>query len=157
VTYFHEQAAALIERANALSLVNRERDLQDRTWGQQDHPELPPRVTRDLREVYRDRARYYQEENAYRVRAGTLAWDGILLEEAYEALSEGDAEKREAELVQVAAVAVAMVEASRRKRLKPYIQESRRNVEIVLHASEIHLDAMQALRERQAVAAERRL
>ena len=42
---------------------------------------------------------------------GSLAWDGILLEEVYEGLAEIDPLLRRAELVQVAAVAVGEIEA----------------------------------------------
>jgi len=47
---------------------------------------------------------------------GIGAWDLILLEEVWEALAESDPEKLRTELVQVAAVAVAWIEAIDRKR-----------------------------------------
>lgn len=47
--------------------------------------------------------------------AGTLTWRSILDEEVAEAFAETDPEKLEAELIQVAAVAVAWVEAIRRR------------------------------------------
>ena len=60
-----------------------------------------------------DRAAHWQSVNDNRS-SGTypesFAWDGILLEEVYEALAEADPIKRRAELVQVAAVAVRIIE-----------------------------------------------
>jgi hypothetical protein len=87
--------------------VHWERKRQDAKWGEQNHP---------LSQGSDDRAgckaaeRYWQKENAARVQAGELTWDGILLEEVYEALAESDPKAMRAELLQVAAVAVAMVE-----------------------------------------------
>ena len=43
--------------------------------------------------------------------SGAHSWDAILLEEVFEALAESDPVRRRAELVQVAAVAAAEIEA----------------------------------------------
>lgn len=61
-------------------------------------------------------AKYWQYKNPERFSEGKGSWDGVLLEEVYEALSETDAEKMEVELIQVAAVACAMYETSVRRR-----------------------------------------
>ena len=44
-----------------------------------------------------------------------IAWDSILLEEVWEALGETEPEKQRKEMIQVAAVAVAIVECLERK------------------------------------------
>ncbi len=53
---------------------------------------------------------------AYAVRNGGLTFSDILEEEFWEAMAEEDPARLEAELIQVAAVAVQMIEALRRKR-----------------------------------------
>ena len=83
-----------------------ERRRQDRKWGEQNHPIA---VARDIHR-HTDEMKFWKRVNDWRNRTGQLTWDGILLEEVYEALSEVDPEKIRAELVQVAAVAVAMIE-----------------------------------------------
>lgn len=52
----------------------------------------------------------WKRTNALRVERGELAWDGILLEEVFEALAEADPAAMRAELVQAAAVIVNMIE-----------------------------------------------
>ena len=56
-----------------------------------------------------------EEDNDERVERGSLAWDGILLEEVYEAFAEEDPIKLRSELVQVAAVAVQWIAAIDRR------------------------------------------
>jgi hypothetical protein len=48
--------------------------------------------------------------NGVRAREGITAWDGVLLEEVFEALAETDPAKLRTELVQVAAVIVNWLE-----------------------------------------------
>jgi hypothetical protein len=98
----------------ALMEVREERDRQDTKWGPQDH-EVLYRTTSPA--TFARLAEFWQKENDFRVQEGFLSWDGVLLEEVAEALAETDPAKREVELIQVAAVAVAMVECSRRNRL----------------------------------------
>lgn len=94
--------------------IRRERHRQDEQWGEQNHPDDARFI--EVGAEYVLFADYWKEINANRVRADDLAWDGILLEEVYEALAEiGDDEKLRAELIQVAAVAVAWVEAIDRR------------------------------------------
>ena len=111
-----------VERA-----VRDEREAQDRKWGEQNHPDLDPHdiafVTRD---VYAVRAERWKQINTQRAGSGCevkgrnpaascTAWDGVLLEEVYEALAEDDPAKLRAELIQVAAVAQAWAEAIDRR------------------------------------------
>ncbi|MFI7678533.1 hypothetical protein [Actinophytocola sp. NPDC049390] len=99
-----------------LSEVWHERIRQDERWGEQNHPDLDPRLPRHvpLRD-FAAFARHWKAANEYAVSQGAESWDGILLEEVYEALSEEDPAKLRAELIQVAAVAVAWVEAIDRR------------------------------------------
>jgi hypothetical protein len=98
----------------ALMEVRAERDRQDMKWGPQDHAMI---FARSSTEGFDRLATYWKKENDFRVKEGLLSWDGVLLEEVAEALAETDPVKQEQELIQVAAVAVAMVECSRRNRL----------------------------------------
>lgn len=91
-----------------------ERGRQDEKFGaDRDLPMHAP-TSRPL--TYLARERFWKRENDTRVREGRLAWDGVLLEEVYEALAERDPARQRAELVQVAAVAVAAIEALDRRR-----------------------------------------
>lgn len=95
-----------------LAAVAAERTRQEQQWGQQSHPD------RSLLSHRRDassQASFWKAENAYRAKVGHISWDGILLEEVFEALAEEDPAKLRAELVQVAAVAAAWVEAIDRR------------------------------------------
>lgn len=112
---------------SVLADVWNERAKQDAKWGEQNHPDTFPRVPsaeRTERIRYGGHADYWKAENARRIKVLTergapsdrnAAWDGILLEEVYEALAESNAAKLRAELVQVAAVAVAWIEAIDRR------------------------------------------
>lgn len=108
-----------------LEEVSQERERQDTKWGEQNHPDrMPDAYPHGDSPDYAKAARYWQSSNATRVNwmnaAGqppdrNAAWEGILLEEVYEALAEVDRVKLRAELIQVAAVAVAWVEAIDRR------------------------------------------
>lgn len=100
-----------------LTEVHAERIRQDAKWGEQNHPTLWPAGA--THERYRELADDWKKRNDDRVRVANAAglpsdrnsaWDGVLLEEVFEALAESDPAKRRAELVQVVAVGVAMVE-----------------------------------------------
>lgn len=93
-----------------LTEVRLERESQDEKWGVQDHPLLSPPVEDDYLPVYGMTAEAWKTQNAERAEGGTLGWDGILLEEVYEAFGESDLQRARQELVQVAAVAVAAIE-----------------------------------------------
>lgn len=105
-----------------LAEVSKERQSQDARWGEQNHPVIGGDGGGNpldlFRRSYLRQAEIMKAANADAEQSGCLGWDGILLEEVYEALSEADPDNREAELIQVAAVAVAMVECSRRNRGK---------------------------------------
>ncbi|MFD5315419.1 hypothetical protein [Streptomyces sp. NPDC127098] len=120
--------------ARVLAEVAATRERQEARWGEQNHPALSPcddaAATRDAYEGRADRWKELNEERARRsVTAGRCpegtpahthtAWDGILLEEVYEALAEEDPTAIRAELVQVAAVAVAWIEAIDRRPAAP--------------------------------------
>lgn len=111
-----------VERA-----VRDERAAQDAKWGEQNHPDHDPHdIPAVVRGQYAFRAERWKEINAHRAEYGCevkhrfpaascTAWDGVLLEEVYEALAEEDPAKLRAELIQVAAVAQAWAEAIDRR------------------------------------------
>lgn len=102
--------------ARVLDEVADERVSQDAKWGEQNHPDVPTDdPTEWVRGHYASQADVWKVINDNRVKDGTLTWDGILLEEVYEALAETDPALMRAELVQVAAVAVAWIEAIDRR------------------------------------------
>lgn len=101
--------------------VYEERQRQDERWGVQNHPVHfgPAQMTARHALVYQKAADDWKKVNAERVAERNkngirpdcnAAWDGILLEEVYEALAETDPARQRAELLQVAAVAVAAIE-----------------------------------------------
>lgn len=96
------------ETLHVLMEVMQERTRQDDKWGQQFHDiggswAFAPRAERAKRET---------EQAA---QEGTITWRHILFEEFWEAFAEEDPIAQRAELVQVAAVAVAMIECIDRK------------------------------------------
>lgn len=95
-----------------------ERWRQDEKWGEQNHPDGtgPDAISIQLRETFR--AMCDLEHGS-----GNGTWMSILREEAYEAFAESDLEKLDAELVQVAAVCVAWIEAIRRRSGKTLLRE----------------------------------
>lgn len=97
--------------------VHREMEAQEEKWGVQEHPMVAPKSLLD-EEHYERRANYWKAENDYRVKHGTLAWDGIVTEELYEALAETDPVLIEAELIQTAAVVCQMIAKIRRDRAR---------------------------------------
>ncbi|MEU5939389.1 hypothetical protein ABZ807_09380 [Micromonospora sp. NPDC047548] len=92
-----------------LEEIRAERQRQDAKWGEQNHPDGTggPVMRREADEM---RARCQ-----FLAGLGAVDWRAILLEEAYEAMAEDDPVKLRAELLQVAAVAVAWVEAIDRR------------------------------------------
>lgn len=97
-----------------LEEVEAERARQDEKWGEQNHPDLP-----GVRHPgYALAANMWKVDNAGRMAEGCLAWDGILLEEVFEALEQAELANEvglRQELIQVAAVVVAHVEAIDRR------------------------------------------
>jgi hypothetical protein len=92
--------------------IHQERLSQIARWGQQDHPSSASELDRKRAEKNAD---HWKQRNDARAEAGILSWDGILLEEVWEALAEEDETRRREELIQVAAVAAAEVEAIDRR------------------------------------------
>ena len=93
--------------------VMQERDRQDAKWGQQNHPDgSGDEPGSRLRALQADHAREVCQKHAAE---GTVTWLDILREELAEAFAESDPAKLRAELIQVAAVAVAWVEAIDRR------------------------------------------
>jgi hypothetical protein len=94
---------------NVLCEVADERIRQDEKWGEQNHPSGTGGVT--LRR-WADQDRSICQE-AFRKGVGT--WRHILNEEVSEALAEDDPAKLRTELIQIAAVATAWIEAIDRR------------------------------------------
>ncbi|SOD80061.1 hypothetical protein SAMN06272781_6848 [Streptomyces sp. 1222.2] len=95
--------------AGVLAEVQAERERQDARWGEQNHPDGTGALSCVLE---RDKARQGCE-SAFQRGAGT--WMHVLIEEVFEAFAEEDPAKLRAELVQVAAVAVAWIAAIDRR------------------------------------------
>jgi hypothetical protein len=102
--------------AAVLAEVAAERLRQDATWGEQNHRDGtgPDRVW-----AFTGPASYVadcaRQQTQQLAADGHVTWTDIALEEFAEALAESDPERLRAELVQVAAVAVAWVEAIDRR------------------------------------------
>lgn len=92
-----------------------ERRRQDEKWGEQNHAMVGGPFPEARRAQWARQADFWKKCNDGRVTSGQMGFDGILLEEVYEALCEEDFTKLREELVQVAAVAVGMIEALDRK------------------------------------------
>lgn len=89
---------------DVLDAVHREREVQHEKWGQQDHPDGTGGYAAEIR------ARIMRRDCDQAFANGRGTFRHILDEEVAEALAETDPEKLKAELIQVAAVAVAWVE-----------------------------------------------
>jgi hypothetical protein len=92
-----------------LSEVLAERIRQDGRWGEQNHRDGTGSITQVLEA---DKAR---EGCKAAFARGDGTWMHVLIEEVFEAVAEEDPGKVRAELVQVAAVAVAWIEAIDRR------------------------------------------
>lgn len=102
---------AMLAHRDVLAEVAAERARQDAKWGEQNHPDGTARNGRSDRELADVSRRLCQSAAA----AGMVTWRDILDEEMREAFAEDDPAKLRAELVQVAAVAVAWIEAIDRR------------------------------------------
>lgn len=103
-----------VSKQAILDVLN-ERVRQDAKWGEQNHPSVHKHAAMELRA---QRAAHQKLCNDGDVERSTLAWDGILLEEVFEAVAEADEARIREELVQVAAVAVAWIECIDRRAKK---------------------------------------
>jgi hypothetical protein len=103
-------------RIGVLGEVAAERVRQDERWGEQNHPDgTGPAIGpdgEDWRADIADQARITCDREH---RAGRGTWAQLLEEEHCEALAENDPQALRRELIQVAAVAVAWVEAIDRR------------------------------------------
>lgn len=101
-----------------LQEVLAERIQQDETWGEQNHPDgTGPRTAAIVGMLCHadEAATYARAACQAAARRGETTWRLVFAEEVLEALAESDPAKLRAELVQVAAVAVAWVEAIDRR------------------------------------------
>jgi hypothetical protein len=98
-----------------LAEVRAERKQQDEQWGEQNHPLVGGSDPELSRAHYEGRATAWKNANGFRAKWDNMGWDSILIEEVYEALAEEDEQKARAELIQVAAVALTVVEAIDRR------------------------------------------
>ena len=89
--------------------VRREREAQDAKWGEQNHPDGTGVLQDDVV------AMYFRNKCKHLAREGKTSWRYILLEEVFEAIAESEDKPLRDELVQVAAVAIAWVEAIDRR------------------------------------------
>lgn len=97
--------SGFIKVIKVLAEVGNERESQESKWGQQNHPSGTGHVGSQFL------CKYYRDITDNNAKEGTITWLDILREEVYEAFAETDPVKVREELVQVAAVAVAWVEA----------------------------------------------
>ena len=123
MTYSYEpdptaDVLAEVMTADVLAEVMIERARQDERWGEQNHPDVYDGgvgLAQSSRRTYAGTAEQWKRANDARAAKGRISWDGILLEEVFEALAESDPARLRAELIQVAAVAVNWVEAIDRR------------------------------------------
>jgi hypothetical protein len=113
-----------VSRNSVLAETWTEREAQDERFGEQNHPMYDGRSLEWLPSRYAELANEWKARNDRRIAEWdawgvpsdrNCSWDGILLEEVFEALAETDPVKIRAELIQVAAVAVAAIEAIDRR------------------------------------------
>ena len=90
--------------------ISAERDRQDAKFGEQNHPDGT-----DTDEISIMIADQWRDMVNQRLADGTVSWTDILFEEAHEAAAEADPAKLRAEVVQIAAVAVAWLECIDRR------------------------------------------
>lgn len=104
-------------RPDVLAEVDRELDLIESVFGEQDHPNGtgPELQLLDTLARYSSLRNVAQAQTDVRAAAGSVTFADILLEEVFESLAEDDPDKLRAELIQVAAVAAQWIEAIDRK------------------------------------------
>jgi hypothetical protein len=116
--WYRRVADRLTDPVGPLAEIANEREMQDAKWGEQNHPDGTGHAIDEHTAVY---ARQTCQD-AFKDGRGT--WRHILDEETAEAYAEKDPAKLRTELMQVAAVAVAWIEAIDRRSL-----DARPNVE----------------------------
>lgn len=90
--------------SRVLTDILNEREKQDARWGAQDHLD-------GTAKHYTEQAMDFKRLAAQQAYRGSITWNTILQEEVFEALSSNTQEQLRSELVQVAAVAIAWIEA----------------------------------------------
>jgi hypothetical protein len=99
-----------------MSAIAAERIAQNAKWGEQNHPDgTGPELIWAYTGPATWIANTVRAETQRYAESGYLTWQNILLEEVAEAFAEFDPAKLRAELVQVAAVAAAWIEAIDRR------------------------------------------
>ena len=83
--------------------IDQERKRQDKKWGEQNHSMVDPRISLNDIQLLEDKYKLINDR-------GQESWYTILMEEVCEAFSETDPANQRAELVQVAAVVVQILE-----------------------------------------------
>ena len=91
-----------------LAQIIKERQRQDAKWGEQNLP------IKDNDPQYVELAQFAKLKCDNALEDGTITWRHILQEEVAEAFAEDDPNKQAEELIQVAAVCVAMIEYLKR-------------------------------------------
>ncbi len=89
--------------------IRKERERQDKKWGEQNHPDG---TSRKHDEFYAECAKSECQELA---KKGRCTWRDILYEEVREAFAESDSEKLKTELIQCAAVIKQWIECIERR------------------------------------------
>jgi hypothetical protein len=110
-----------LSKFKVLSEVAKERERQDLKWGEQNWQIKPKDALFDFAKV----SEYSKQVCDHRFKNGIGSWYDILNEEFCEVFAEDDPMKQREELVQVAAVAVAMIECIDRKVLKDKDSEAK--------------------------------
>lgn len=100
-----------MNRSEIIEKVLAERTRQDNKWGEQNWP-LAHEPISELKEES-DKSKNFCNERA---KLGIVSWRDILKEEFDEVFAESDIDNQETELVQVAAVAVSIIECLERHR-----------------------------------------
>lgn len=90
-------------------LIGEELQAQHQKWGVQDHPLQGGFFPERSQAYYAVQANGWKAINDQRVKDNVIGWDGILIEETFEALEATDLDTAIEELVQVAAVAVQAI------------------------------------------------
>lgn len=101
--------------AEVFAAIVTELGKQDEKWGEQNHAMCGGKIPERGRISHDDQATTWKVINDRRVAEGNLGWDGILIEECYEAAGAPSRDEQIEELVQVAAVAVAAIKALKRQ------------------------------------------
>jgi len=94
---------------NIFEEIRAERKRQDEKWGEQNLPMLNVPLTV---KAMKEKSESYK---AFNDSTNGDSWFAVLIEEVYEAFAETEPEKQREELIQVAAVAVQIIEYLERK------------------------------------------